>query len=263
MKLLPKWSFILTLLVLITSCSPATEKLTTVLYVIDGDTIVVAKGEKVRYLGINAPEKGQPFFREAKEENCRLVEGKKVRLELDKQPRDQYGRTLAYVWVGEVMVNLELVRSGLAHTYIFPPNVKYQEQLLKAEEEAREKGRGIWSYSENRGKVKIVNINADAPGDDNQNLNGEWVEIKNLTKQPLNMKGWTLNDEANQVYTFGDFTLEAGESVSIYSGCGTDTPVKLYWQCPPREYAIWNNLHDTAFLRDAAGKLMDFYRYGF
>lgn len=116
-------------------------------YVIDGDTIVLKDGEKVRYLGMNTPEKGRPFSAEATEQNKKLIDGKEVELELDVQTKDQYGRTLAYVWLGETMVNLKLVRLGYANVYTLPPNVKYKDQLLSAEREAREAERGFWAKS--------------------------------------------------------------------------------------------------------------------
>ena len=125
----------------------------TVVRVVDGDTIHVKVGdyvEKVRYIGMNTPEihrptKGeQPGGREAAEMNRRLVGGKRVRLELDVRSRDRYGRLLAYVWVGELMVNAELVRLGYAQVMTVPPNVRHQELFVKLQREAREAGRGLW-----------------------------------------------------------------------------------------------------------------------
>jgi len=237
-------------------------RLATVTYVIDGDTIEVGREERVRYLGINTPESGRPYFTEATNENKKLVNEKEVKLELDVQTKDQYGRTLAYVWAGETMVNLELVCRGYANTYTLPPNVKYKDYFLEAERDAREHQRGLWAPSLiTQAKIKIVNINADAPGNDNENKNGEWVEIKNQGENSVNMINWTLKDEANHIYTFADFTLTPDESLFIYSGCGSNTQEKLYWQCPEGEYAIWNNSGDTAFLRDASGNLVDSYKY--
>ena len=121
--------------------------------VVDGDTIHVRIGgrvEKVRYIGVNTPEvhhptKGEePGGREAAEVNRRLVEGQAVRLELDVQERDRYGRLLAYVWIGDLMINAELVRLGYAQVMTIPPNVRYQEVFLKLQREAREAGRGLW-----------------------------------------------------------------------------------------------------------------------
>lgn len=239
-------------------------RLATATYVIDGDTIEVDGEERIRYLGINTPESGRPYFAEATNENKKLVDEKEVNLEFDVQTKDKYGRTLAYVWVGETMVNLELVYRGYANVYTFPPNVKYKDLFLEAEKEARENCRGLWYPCEPIGVkagIQIVNINADAPGNDNENKNGEWVEIRNQGENSVNMTNWTLKDEANHIYAFADFTLSLNESIFIYSGCGADTEEKLYWQCPEGEYAIWNNTGDTAFLRDASGNLVDSYKY--
>ena len=124
-----------------------------VVKVVDGDTIHVRVGErleKVRYIGVNTPEvhhprKGeQPGGREAMALNRRLAEGKTVRLELDVQLRDRYGRLLAYVWVGETMVNAELVRLGYAQVMTVPPNVRHQDLFLQLQRDARQAGRGLW-----------------------------------------------------------------------------------------------------------------------
>ncbi|MBC7217855.1 MAG: thermonuclease family protein [Candidatus Caldatribacterium sp.] len=118
--------------------------------VIDGDTIELANGEKVRYIGINTPELHHPqkgveyFAREAYEANRRMVEGKRVRLEFDVQRRDRYGRLLAYVYVDDIMVNEWLVANGYAQVATYPPNVRYAERFLKLEEEARRLGIGLW-----------------------------------------------------------------------------------------------------------------------
>jgi micrococcal nuclease len=140
------------LLALPTSSAPGALE-GAVVRIVDGDTIHVRLGdrvEKVRYIGMNTPEvhhptRGEePGGREASEVNRRLVAGRQVRLELDVQARDRYGRLLAYVWVGDVMVNAELVRLGYAQVMTIPPNVRYQQLFLKLQREAREAGRGLW-----------------------------------------------------------------------------------------------------------------------
>jgi len=112
--------------------------------VIDGDTIEIEGGYHVRYIGIDAPEKDEPYYWEALQANRNLVEGKKVRLEKDVEDKDKYGRLLRYVWVDNTMVNAELVRLGYAYSYSYPPNLKYQTYLLQMEKEAREQKRGLW-----------------------------------------------------------------------------------------------------------------------
>jgi micrococcal nuclease len=131
---------------------PALEGL--VVRVVDGDTIAVRLGErveKVRYIGVNTPELHHPHHGteagglEAREVNRRLVEGRRVRLELDVQPRDRYGRVLAYVWAGDTMVNAELIRLGFAQVMTVPPNVRHQSLFLKLQRAARAAGRGLWA----------------------------------------------------------------------------------------------------------------------
>ena len=124
-----------------------------VVRVVDGDTIHVRIGDridKVRYIGVNTPEvhhptKGEePGGREAWAVNRRLVDGQRVRLELDVQSRDRYRRLLAYVWVGDTMINAELVRLGYAQVMTVPPNVRHQLLFVRLQREAREAGRGLW-----------------------------------------------------------------------------------------------------------------------
>jgi micrococcal nuclease len=124
-----------------------------VVRVVDGDTIHVRIGdriEKVRYIGVNAPELHHPKRgeqlggREAAEVNRRLVDGQGVRLEVDVQERDRYGRLLAYVYAGDMMVNAEMVAQGYAQVMTIPANVKHQDLFLKLQREARLLQLGLW-----------------------------------------------------------------------------------------------------------------------
>ena len=128
-----------------------------VVWVVDGDTIHVKIGprlEKVRYIGVNAPEIPHHVRgwleggAQAHKVNRQLVARRDARLELDLGLRDHYGRLLAYVWVQRarkpVMANAEMVRLGFAQVMTIPPNVKYQDLFLKLQREAREAGRGLW-----------------------------------------------------------------------------------------------------------------------
>jgi len=137
-----------------TASSSATS-MVTVTRVVDGDTIVISTGEKVRYIGINTPESVDPrksvecFGKAASEENKKLVEGKKVRLEKDVSETDKYGRLLRYVYLendkGEVFVNETLVKEGFAQVDTFPPDVKYESKFIAAQKYARENSLGLWS----------------------------------------------------------------------------------------------------------------------
>ncbi len=123
-------------------------------WVIDGDTVVLENGQKLRYAGINAPEirhedqPAEPFGYEALKFNIRLVKHKKVFLEWPKQRRDRYGRWLAYVFLRDgTFVQAELVKRGLAFVCYMPPNLKYYDFLLKLERKALRRGVGLWGGS--------------------------------------------------------------------------------------------------------------------
>jgi len=116
--------------------------------VIDGDTITIEGGYRVRYIGIDAPEvypQVKAYGIEAWQANRKLVEGKEVRLERDVSETDRYGRLLRYVYVDDIFVNAELVRQGLARAKAYPPDTRYQDYLEQMETEAREAGRGMWA----------------------------------------------------------------------------------------------------------------------
>jgi micrococcal nuclease len=123
--------------------------------VIDGDTAQLADGRLVRYIGIDAPEvrrkvgerwvvDPEPFAHTATEANRRLVEGRRVHLEYDVQTHDRFGRLLAYVYVGDQMVNAALLAGGYAQLLTLPPNVRYAEQFRALATDARREGRGLW-----------------------------------------------------------------------------------------------------------------------
>jgi micrococcal nuclease len=228
-----------------------------VAHVVDGDTIELTDGRRIRYIGINTPERDQPYYQEATEANRQLVSDKEVQLEFDAETFDRYGRTLAYIWVDGVMANIEIVNRGFANAFTVPPNVKYEEEFREAERAARESERGLWAGSDV--SLKIVDLNADAPGSDKENPNGEWVEITNQGNQPVQMQGYSLKDEANHIYTFKNFEIQPGDRVRLFSGEGRDTSDELYWGLS--DESIWNNGGDTAFLRDKQGALVDVYTY--
>lgn len=129
--------------------------------VIDGDTVRLSNGLSLRYIGIDTPEvrikKGasfvyepQPFALAAKQYNQKLVEGKLIRVEFDVEKKDKYGRLLGYCFLGDTFINAELVKEGLAVLYTYPPNVKYVEQLVSFQKQARREGRGLW------GSYKVI-----------------------------------------------------------------------------------------------------------
>jgi micrococcal nuclease len=129
--------------------------------VIDGDTLELNDGTRVRLIGVDSPEtkfsrrsdgKDQPLARDAMQLARRAVEGREVRLQLDNEREDKYGRLLAYVWYTdemdgvEHMLNEELIRAGLARAYLqFPYSESMKRRFRAAQTEAKTAKRGVWS----------------------------------------------------------------------------------------------------------------------
>jgi len=113
--------------------------------VIDGDTVELADGRHVRYLGIDTPEVGDYYADEATARNRGLVEGKTVELQRGSRDQDEYGRLLRYVYVDGTFVNAELVVEGYATAYIFDPDDRYSQILVQLEQYARMRELGLWA----------------------------------------------------------------------------------------------------------------------
>lgn len=117
--------------------------------------------------------------------------------------------------------------------------------------------------------VRITKIYYDSPGSPdnggNRSLNGEYIQLKNVTKKAVNLKGWTVRDATKRrdhVYTFKSFVLKAGKTVTLRTGKGKDTATTVYWGRSGGTLAyIWNQVKDTAYLRNASGKLVDSCSY--
>jgi micrococcal nuclease len=136
--------------------APARDLAGRVVQVVDGDAVRVAlsgRVERVRYIGIDTPESVKPdtavqcYAHRAAAENARLVAGRRVRLVLDVEARDRFGRLLAYVYRESdgLFVNAALVRGGFARTLTIPPNVRHAGRFAALARQARRAGRGLWS----------------------------------------------------------------------------------------------------------------------
>jgi len=140
-----------------------------VLRIVDGDTIDLTNGETVRLLGINTPEMGFPFSMEAKLFTLKLLARQDVRLELDEQERDVYGRLLAHVYVeveveGEstwLLVNAELVRAGLAELLFIPPNSRYYGYFQDTLNEALLYRRGMFASIAGEGALSVEELESN------------------------------------------------------------------------------------------------------
>ncbi len=129
-----------------TPTNPSNQNLS-VTEVSDGDTLKLSDGKTFRLYGVNAPEVKEPFFEEAKVFTKNLVLGKEISFEVEENYKvDKFGRTLGYVFVDGVNLNIELVRNGLAKVVLYEKRarIKYQDELLSAEKSAQVMKLGIW-----------------------------------------------------------------------------------------------------------------------
>jgi endonuclease YncB( thermonuclease family) len=225
--------------------------------VIDGDTVQLEDGRKVRYAGINAPEDGQRYFEEATRANNDLVGGKEVTLEFGRGEHERYERLLAYVFVGGTFVQGELVKNGLAIVTRTQPLPRYRSVLMARQEEARTAGRGIWAKGEHRGQLVVRELHPREAG--RKDPNDEYVVFANVSQAPLDLTGWSVSDESSQPpYIVPHFVLEAGRTFTLFTGSGKMTPDSLYWG---RRKVVWNRGGDTVIVRDADGNYVLSHSY--
>jgi micrococcal nuclease len=233
--------------------------------VTDGDTLVVAvegREEDVRLIGINTPERDECFFAEATNALADLVEDQTIGLVVDETDRDQYGRLLRYVFAGDTFVNEAMVRGGFAQAVRYEPDVARADELDAAQAEAEAAQRGLWApdacgrVDADAGALVVERIEADPPGDDTLDANAEYAVVANRSDGEVDLTGWVLKDEtASHRFAFpAGFTLAAGATVTVHTGCGSATATDLFW-CNQGS-AIWNNDGDTAFLLDPNGNVV-------
>jgi len=240
----------------------------TVVHVTDGDSLRAESDEgelEIRLLGLNAPERDECFGDVATDELRSLVATGPVMLHPWPGETDQFGRQLGFLVANGTFVNLSLIESG--HVVARAQSDHgFEEEFEAAERTASASGIGLWAPdacgAPTDAEVEISMVQEDAPGDDRENPNGEWVLIENIGTSATDLDGWILRDESTRHrFEIPPVTLEAGSWVQIFTGCGVDvlesTSMELYW-CDP-EPPVWNNDGDTAFLLDPNGAIADSY----
>ena len=192
--------------------------------------------DPLRLTGINTPESGECFGPESTAALDSLVDGETVIMIRDVSDRDQFGRLLRYIYLNDAtFVNEVMVRQGFALAREFPPDTAQASVLAAAQAQAETERLGLWAADACGTPVNanliITHVEADAPGNDNENLNGEWVEITNLGSSVTELAGWVLKDEsASHRYNFpNQFIIDPGAEIRVYTGCATDTTTSLYW----------------------------------
>lgn len=236
------------------------------------------------------------FGKEASDKAKEILNNNNVRIEADDNSgnRGKYGRLLRYVFLEDgTNFNKLMISEGYAYEYSYDVSYKYQDEFKQAEEEAREAKRGLWAsgvcdeFNSSKDTTEIDNTEIETPENIDQIIqeedileNGmgklkityifydgvegrqepdEYVSIKNIGKDDMSISGYTLEDESGKIYTFNNVSLNSGDTVKIFTGCGANSSNVLYW-CYTKS-AIWNNTGDTAFLKDSKDSLVDSYNY--
>jgi len=256
-----------------------------IINVVDGDTFdaVFPNGTigRIRLLGVDCPETTPEMNKKYEYDNITDLEclasyglestcfaeewlsNKIVYIRFDSSAgfKGCYGRWLAYVFLlNKTDFGEQLIKKGYARVYT-EGNCSKENYYVSLQQQAMENKTGLWSCpSEEPRGITIVTVHYNAAGNDWENLNDEYVVIKNYKTMEIEMTGYTLGDEANHVYIFPDeFILNSEAEVTVHTGSGTDTDEDLYWN---NDYPIWNNDGDTAYLWDANGSLVDYYSWG-
>jgi endonuclease YncB( thermonuclease family) len=237
------------------------EEIARVKRVLDGDTILLEDGRRVRYLGINTPESGEPYSRRARELNAGLVRGRAVRLELDQEITDTYNRLLAYVYVGPEMANARLLQEGLAHAFFIGTARRHNDLFLRLQGEAKAQRLGLWSGRSRPRDLKITSVHlSDPSASESQDA---YVRIACLSNARINLAGYTLENGAGRSYRFPGLLLEPGYTVIVKHAEGTDGldrngQLVAHWTAAP---VPWQSPEGTAYLRSPDGWLVDSFRY--
>ncbi len=219
--------------------SQTQETTITIERVIDGDTFVSDSGEIFRLLNINAPEKSEAGYDEARI-FLKSYENSEVKAEIISV--DKYGRTLARIYSGGY-INLEIVKNGLGKKFLVQSSEI--KEFDKAEKSAVENELGIWKKSKNWGCIE-TEIEPKK----------EVVFIKSLCGT-LEIYGWTISDESRKKYKFPQFSL--GE-LKLHSNVGKNNETDLFWNSNQN---VWNNDRDTIYIFDKEGNVVLHHSYGY
>jgi len=154
--------------------NPENSEKVIVTKIVDGDTIIIQGGETVRLLGIDTPERGEPYYSDAKDFLENRILFKEVSLESDIEDRDVYKRLLRWIWLDNSLINLEQIQNGLAISRLYEGE-KYQQEIKDAENLAIEQKIGIWSRLNEQNST--ISNNSDTPLTSNTSKNDSCVSL--------------------------------------------------------------------------------------
>ncbi|MBD3252582.1 hypothetical protein GF386_02535, partial [Candidatus Pacearchaeota archaeon] len=161
--------------------------------VVDGDTIRTDIGE-IRLLGINTPERGKTYYREASE-FLEQVENQSIEVLRDYEEEDRYNRKLRYVFFNGRFMNIELLEKGLATSFMLD-DLKFKDKLVRAEDSARNQKIGLWEKSRDfcADCIKLVELDPEE----------EFFILKNICDIDCKLDGWLVKDDANHFFKLND-----------------------------------------------------------
>lgn len=199
--------------------------------VVDGDTIVVdfnGKEERVRLIGVDTPESVHPdatknveYGKVASEFTKSKLEGKEVKLEIDIQERDRYGRLLAYVYLDGKMFNKTLLEEGYAQIATYPPNVKYVDVFTELEKIARDNDKGLWGIVDEEPKADIKEDVKDEDTQTQVKTEGTYVGSVDSDKYHNPTCRWAKKISADNQIWFD--TIDEAHQAG-YKACGVCSP---------------------------------------
>lgn len=229
--------------------------------VIDGDTIELSNGVKVRLYGINTPESNEYYFSDATNYLKGKVENKKIKYK--EFGKDQYNRTLAFIYLDDENVNLNLVENGYA-TPFFMYKDSYYNDFILAFENCLINDVGLCKKSLDvcTPCIKLKELNYDAVGDDNENVNGEFFILENVCDYDCNLNDWLVKDSTSKNrFRLQNVIIKSNSETTFHSGSGLNTN-DVYFLCSSKKCTpIWNNDYDSFYLRSGDGGLIIFYSY--
>ncbi len=249
-----------------------------VIKIIDGDTIKVSFPNEsigtIRLLGIDCPETTiennaaneyegitslgclTSYGNKAKSFITSILNNSQITIHFDNQTdrKDKYDRYLCYVFLDDMDVNKKLLDKGYARVFTIETFEKKQ-MYLESQQQAMDQSKGLWNCTLPMEKITIETVHYNALGNDEENLNDEYIVLLNENDESVDLTGWSIQDEHGNQFDFPiGFTLHSYASVTIYTGQGTNGTTALYWY---HDTPVWNNDEDTVRLYNEKNVLVE------